>query len=369
MLSSLVDELISEKRMQFQSRMEVSIEAKLSPKSYGIFATIQPIELRRVLSNLVNNAVEAIENSGSAVLELSSNEDEALLIVSDTGKGIPLEVQSKLMQRGYSYGKPSGNGLGLYHAATKVKEWGGSIAIDSKPGSGTNICIRLRKTSPPDWFTPVLSLQPHSIVAILDDDISIHQIWRERLSEIDPDGALSISHFFTANEFSAWSNLQLAAKSIVLLTDYELVKQGANGLEIIRNLPVGFKSYLVTSHHDESLVVSECKKAGIKIIPKSVAGLIPISVAKLPNKLDAILVNGDPVVRTMWWVSAKKEGKQIQVFQSMETLLAECDRIPRDTPVYIDPTSSDRHGLETELSALRAKGLENIFFGKGAPWR
>src|SRR3989339_170289 len=126
LLSSLIEPAITEKRLQFRSKIGVEIDSRLATSSYGLFAKIQPVEFKRMLSNLVNNAVEALDEKGSIILSLASVSAEALtdkhksinigtgkiiIKVQDTGKGIPPEILKKLGQRGETHGKAGGSGL------------------------------------------------------------------------------------------------------------------------------------------------------------------------------------------------------------------------------------------------------------------
>ena len=63
LLPSIIEGIITEKRMQFRPKMGIEIDGRLDASSYGLFALIQPGEFKRVLSNLVNNSVEALAGS------------------------------------------------------------------------------------------------------------------------------------------------------------------------------------------------------------------------------------------------------------------------------------------------------------------
>ena len=54
----LLEMLITEKRIEFRNRMDVSIDLVLSEYSYGVFGNVDPVEFKRVLSNLINNGIE-----------------------------------------------------------------------------------------------------------------------------------------------------------------------------------------------------------------------------------------------------------------------------------------------------------------------
>ena len=67
----------------------------------------------------------------------------ARIIVSDNGKGIAGENLSKAGQRGFSFGKANGNGLGLSHARSFVEAAGGKLTIQSRVGLGTMVTLSL----------------------------------------------------------------------------------------------------------------------------------------------------------------------------------------------------------------------------------
>jgi len=136
LLSGLLDPLMTEKRLQFQGRPGVQLDMVLSPESYGLFAKLQPVEFRRLVSNLVNNAAESLSYSGTVTLRLARRGDKIALSVTDSGKGIAPEILAKLGGKGETHGKAGGSGLGLYHARTTAESWGGSLAIASEVGKG-----------------------------------------------------------------------------------------------------------------------------------------------------------------------------------------------------------------------------------------
>ena len=137
------------------------------------FFEIQPVEFKRVISNLVNNAAEVLGNHGRVEVTLSKHDDTVLISVSDNGKGIPPELLKKLGQRGETHGKAGGSGLGLYHARTSVESWGGTFKIESEVGKGTAIKVFLPIAESPAWFVADLKFTPNSYIVCVDDDDSI----------------------------------------------------------------------------------------------------------------------------------------------------------------------------------------------------
>ncbi len=165
-LSGLIEQVLSEKRLQHKDKTGVKIEFNVSPGE--IKALVEPKELQRLLSNLVNNSMEAFEKDGTVAVSLSALDGKALIEVKDNGKGILAEILAKLGQKGETHGKAGGNGLGLYHARTTVEGWGGSFKIESEPGKGTVVQIAL----------PHIAVPVSRMAVLLDDDMLVHMNWR-----------------------------------------------------------------------------------------------------------------------------------------------------------------------------------------------
>jgi signal transduction histidine kinase len=100
--------------------------------------------LRSVFTNLVINAIEAIDGAGGKVeIKLSSaNECMVKVEVSDTGAGIAADDVAKVFEPYFST-KDTGTGLGLAIVKKAVDDHGGSISVSSKPGEGTTFTITL----------------------------------------------------------------------------------------------------------------------------------------------------------------------------------------------------------------------------------
>lgn len=99
-------------------------------------------ELQRIVSNLLNNALEATE-VGFVSLNLSLDLSKLLIEVRDSGKGMPQELISKIYQSPATEGKDNGNGLGLFSAIHAVSSWGGELVIHSQVNRGTTVSLKL----------------------------------------------------------------------------------------------------------------------------------------------------------------------------------------------------------------------------------
>jgi signal transduction histidine kinase len=103
-----------------------------------------PESLRSVFTNLVINAVEAIDGTGGTVsINLSNASDNYVQVeISDSGCGIAPEDISKVFEPYFST-KDTGTGLGLAIVKKAIDDHGGTISVSSRQGSGTTFTITL----------------------------------------------------------------------------------------------------------------------------------------------------------------------------------------------------------------------------------
>ena len=106
--------------------------------------TCNPQQINQVIANLLMNAAQAIEEHGRITVTTSSEGDNVLLAVTDTGHGIPEKVRTRIFDPFFTtkeVGK--GTGLGLSISYDIIKKHGGEIRVESEPGVGTTFTIIL----------------------------------------------------------------------------------------------------------------------------------------------------------------------------------------------------------------------------------
>ena len=267
-----LDEILSEKRLQYKSNLHLKIEGNLT-KGFGLFSSINPSILKQVISNLVNNAVEAIPGGcgGFVSISLERTDEIAVIEIIDNGKGMPPFVLSQIGKKDFSYGKDnlsgSGYGIGLKHALDTISKWNGHLTVKSEVGTGTVVRIELPICESPHWFLSAINCQQHQIIVILDDDHEIHQLWKTKFSKLTEKQKVNVLHFTDPSKAKDWFQKN-GSKNTIFLTDYEILGFKETGLDIIEELNIEDISVLVTSHYDDILKIHSNKK--LKIIPKMV---------------------------------------------------------------------------------------------------
>jgi len=135
-----VDEVILELTRSFKTTPNVKLEVGLMPSSPEVW--LDERLLRQALENLVRNGAEAIEGSGTVRIESDVIDRFLVIRVKDTGRGIPVEVQSKLFEPFFTT-KAQGTGLGLATTQQIVFEHNGHLLVESLPGEGTTFTTLL----------------------------------------------------------------------------------------------------------------------------------------------------------------------------------------------------------------------------------
>ena len=230
-------------------------------------------ELRSMLGNLINNAIEA--NATAINVELSDRGTVLLLKITDNGSGIPSELIDKVTQKGFSHGKMNGSGLGLHHALEQMTSWNGRLKIESKNGKGTTIQLLFPVVSRSDLYVENINLSNDDTVIVIDDQPAIHRMWKLRLNELHFAG--KIEGFFSVDEAKDFLSKNSHNK-VHLFVDYDLGENEARGVTIFKFIKDFKFAAMVTGHFDDEEVRTFCRKNKIGLLPKTMLPTVPISI-------------------------------------------------------------------------------------------
>lgn len=270
---------------------------------------IDPVQLDQILSNLIVNAKDAIQGHGEIVIktenvQLDENHPEfrkemlkgeyVMLSVSDTGHGIPEEIQSKIFEPFFTTKEPGkGTGLGLATVYGIVKQNNGYIYVDSRPKEGATFKIFLPKAdsdaqSPGQITKPVtdVSFKGKKVVLVEDDKDLLDSV-SEMLTllgfEVEP-------HISPREALKELSHLEKRVD--LLLTDvimpelngpelYNLVKDFRPDLKVLFTSGYADMAKEEVSRYKELLLDSPSEGRGF--IPK------PFTLEDLAQKLKTLL--------------------------------------------------------------------------------
>ena len=100
-------------------------------------------ELREVLVNVINNALDAMHDGGNLSFRTWGEDKNVFVSISDTGEGMDEDVQKKIFDPFFSTRSPEGKGLGMSISYGTITRHGGKIDVESEVGKGSTFTIRL----------------------------------------------------------------------------------------------------------------------------------------------------------------------------------------------------------------------------------
>lgn len=273
-------EIFSEKRFEY-SQLPIEFTAHIDQKDYFTTIHISETDLKRTLSNIINNSVDALKEDANGKINVDLYllpDRQVQIIISDNGNGMPEEVRHKILSNTrVTAGKDDGHGIGFSQIWDTVKSGNGTLEIESEQGKGTKIILIFPQVSPEDWLCTRISLFSDDTVIILDDEQSIHGAWESKFAKEAP--SINRRHFNHGAEVVKFIGALSSEEKdkLFLLTDYELLRQGINGLDVIRKTNIQ-RSILVTSHYNDQKVRKQAEQANTKILPKVIAVGINIDI-------------------------------------------------------------------------------------------
>lgn len=163
------------------------IELKFN-SSGRLSARGNPSELREVFTNLINNAVDAIEGDGVIEISAGIEADRVKISVADTGHGMTDEIRKRIFEPFFTTKGKNGTGLGLSMAYGIINRHGGSIDVESFVNEGTRFEITLPfdlQTEPPSMPDKISETKDlKGKILVVDDEESLRDILAEVLESM-----------------------------------------------------------------------------------------------------------------------------------------------------------------------------------------
>jgi PAS domain S-box-containing protein len=251
---------------------------------------VDPAEFEIALLNMAANARDAMPEGGSFGIDVHNgatarpsqpSEGEFVVIaVSDSGHGIPAEVLGRVFDPFFTTKEPGeGTGLGLSQVYGFAQQSGGTTAIESVPGRGTTVTLRLpRSHKPVPAALPPETLQaaPHGgRILLVEDNPEVSQVTAQML------GSMGFSVEATDRARKALALLEAGEQFDLLLTDV-VMPDGMTGLDLVKAVRQRFPALpaiLVSGYND----VVEGDGGGFLVLRK------PVPFQELSRRITACL--------------------------------------------------------------------------------
>lgn len=257
----------------------LKLTCNYDPKDYLAYVSGDQSVMERMLSNLVNNAIEATSNKENKIVDvfMVANGSEVKIVVQDNGKGMPRNMIDKIYDRVHvETTKKDGNGIGLGQILSAIDLYNGTFEIDSKEGVGTRFSISFPRIEVPKYIQNKITLEKGYVVLCLDDDNSMQYVWEKLFYPYKND--LSLMFFTEVKDAEVFINSYEYPEKVFVISDYELRNQDTNGLYFILQHNKRSKSLIVTSINDNKEINEKIECAGINMLPKQFLSNLEINI-------------------------------------------------------------------------------------------
>lgn len=369
LVAGAIDSVITEKRAQFATLSSIDLRWEIKGSSSGLFATFDEVEIEMVLSNIVNNSVEAIlaksQPSGFIEVILKRCADEVMIEIKDNGSGIPKSVLGRVLENQFSYGKPNGNGVGLHHARQHIESWGGVLSISSVLNQGTTVEIRLPQKPAPNWFVETIDIRSGQDVVIVDDEESTHNTWRKRFETFQ----VRLHHFYSIQDFELWfDSKEESLRNALFLIDFDFSSRETeplqNGLDLIEAVRIASQSVLVSSLARDEQILLRANTLNLQVLPKNCISQVAIRYMEKEPKV--VLIDDDDLIREAWQLAAESS-VGLMCFSGSADFLRRQRLVPRHAEIYIDSNLGDGQRGEDVAIVLANLGFKNISITTARP--
>ena len=153
----------------------------------GLYCTVNPADVRGVLTNIILNSVDAMPNGGVIRIRNYSREKFNYIEISDNGIGMTTETKERIFEPFFTTKGKKGTGLGMSITYGIIKRYGGNIYVESAPGKGAKFTITIplvdEKPVSEDKNGGADIKETHpSKVLVIDDEEYIREVLQELLS-------------------------------------------------------------------------------------------------------------------------------------------------------------------------------------------
>jgi signal transduction histidine kinase len=156
-LTDIVGRAVNLARAQLTNAIThtASVSIEFEPPEDPITIPIDPAQIEDAVLNLIINALESVDGDGEVKIRVARSEndraeepeDEAVVEVSDSGRGISEEDLTRIFNPFFTT-RPGGTGLGLPAVRRIARAHGGRVDVSSSPGRGSTFTIRLPLNPP-----------------------------------------------------------------------------------------------------------------------------------------------------------------------------------------------------------------------------
>ncbi len=368
LLSTLLQDIISEKRLVYKEFLGVEIYAEFGLSSYGLFVKIPLVEFKKVISQLIDNSVETIANHGKVKIRLSANSENIFMFITNNSYNKNTKTIPKVILSESNRLKISTRGSALCHAKSVVESIGGKFEFRVQFGAEASVKIILPKAEVPNWYATSIQIKPYSYIVIIDEDPSIHSLWQERFkNSYLHDYNIYLIHFSQPKDAISWNESLDSSIEFnkYYLCEMEFANDSMNGFDFLSLIQFESNFYIVSNKFTDNKISNLYEQKKFKIIPKDSLFFIPIDILKPKEKPCAVLIEEDSLVKMIWHLTAQSKNKKIVLYRNLEKFIQDFELFDCHTPIYIDMTYLSKKSQNKLVVKIYRQGFKHLYLITG----
>lgn len=355
LIGALLQPLIEEKKLQFKgSSVEIGLFIEKSAEFSCV--SLNSEHFKRTISNLINNAVESIKESGQVTVSLKRKINSLFLEIKDTGSGMPADIL-KNIEKGEEL--QNGNGLGLPYALKIIKEWSASYTINSEKDLGTSFEITFPIQKAPEWIQHSIYIHDELTVVVVDDDYSVFKTWEQIIKNSYEN--IKLIYLDSPEKLEIFLKDLSNTEDILFLVDYFFHNSPITGMDLIKKLSLN-NAIVVSSKYPDAALKTAVQENNIQYILKQ--NIFSVSFIKIHADLDLVLIDDNKLINEIWGIESKKHKKKIITFTSKNSFMKHYKRISKSTPIYLDLCLGKENGDEV-AKQLFELGYKKLYITTG----
>ena len=220
-------------------------------------------ELREVFINLINNALDAMPEGGSIKVRSLRDDDQVVVQMEDTGRGIPRTLQDRIFDPFFTTKGPQSTGLGLSVSYGIINRHRGTITVDSREGQGTTFSISLpifdEVVERREKERPQVSIQGKAKILVIEDEEEVRKLLAAILTENGHEVEVA---------FDGLQGIELFERQRFDLVLTDLGMPGLSGWQVakkVKSIDEKVPVALITGWNVK-LDESEMKKSGVDLV-------------------------------------------------------------------------------------------------------
>lgn len=319
-------------------------------------------QLKRVLTNLLNNALEAVDEKGEVKVGLSFESGQIHVLIKDNGPGFSASMLQNPITRGISH-KDGGNGLGLSHAFETMRSWNGSVEIGNHE-QGALILLRLPIIERPEILVKELKVHPAKKILVLDDD----RWFIEELRLLFAAVGVEIEAFQKVGDFIERAKKISSAdlSQTIFLVDHDLNDGGITGIEVIAQLNIRANAILISSVATNPEIMKEAGPLGMRVYPKGLLKHFPVRLVRASEQGRLIVLDDEKLVRRIWKDEALQRDIDCYTFPDIKSLEEKISSFSKEDFFLLDHHLEKGQRGDVIMKRLLSQGFTNVFAMSGA---